>query len=856
MDRSQQSSLAELPATEGDNSTYRTPPVNYEAEQALLAAILTNHRAFERVADFLQPAHFADDLHGRIFEACGKLIERGQIADALTLKNLFEQDDALADVGGGQYLAKLQSSYVSIINAADYGRTIHDLHLRRELIGLGEDVVNDAFDHDPDTSAMAQIETAEQRLYNLAEAGRTEGGFRSFKSAVIEAVEMTEAAFKRDSHVAGVSTGFTDLDKLLGGLHHSDLIILAGRPSMGKAQPLDAKVKTIDGWKTMAQLRLADQLASIDGRGSIVSGIFPQGVRQIYRVTFSDGRSTECCAEHLWRVHYREWDSPRILRTDNVAALLKRKRYQRRMWIDMCSGDFGHDEPLPIDPWLLGVLIGDGNLSGGSVRLSPASNTLLDQVAEAIGQGYTVKAAGGYDYRIVQTEGHRRPGRQGVWPNKIKNALSDLGLWNLRSNEKFIPRLYMTANREARLALLGGLMDTDGWIERWGSLRFGTTSERLADDVVEMARSLGAWCTKHQKRARYTYVGESREGQAAYVCNIHYSDPRSLFTLAEKRQRAAAPRRRRRPVFVSIEPTRKAEARCIAVTHPEHLYVTDSYVVTHNTALATNIAYNTASSRRKETGPDGSPIEVSEVVAFFSLEMSAEQLATRIISEQAHVRSDAMRRGEIRDEEFDRIFETSRHLHGLPLFIDDTPALAVPMLRTRARRLKRQQGLSLIVVDYLQLMRGQSRSENRVQEISEITRGLKAVAKELDVPVLALSQLSRQTEQRDDKRPQLADLRESGSIEQDADVVMFLFREEYYLARERPSQHAKEEDDNFQRRLAKYDELMKKARNKAEVIIAKQRHGPIGIVELHFAGEFTQFNNLVQDDHLPDDVPF
>ncbi|MCH8155791.1 MAG: replicative DNA helicase, partial [Proteobacteria bacterium] len=494
MESTQQNNIAELPRPGGEDSTYRPPPVNYEAEQALLGAILENNHAFERVADFLRPEHFADAAHGRIFEAIGKLIERGQQANAITLKSLFDQDEALAEAGGADYLAKLQSSTITIVNAGDYGRTIYDLYLRRELIALGEDVVNDAFAQDLEVTATDQIEAAEQKLYGLAEAGQTERGLTTFKSAVIEAVNMAEAAFKRDSHVAGVSTGFKNLDRLLGGLHYSDLIILAGRPAMGK------------------------------------------------------------------------------------------------------------------------------------------------------------------------------------------------------------------------------------------------------------------------------------------------------------------------------------------------------------TSLATNIACSAATARQKDTGPDGTVVETPQVVAFFSLEMSAEQLATRIIAEGAEVRSDVIRRGEIRQNQFDKIFETSRALYTLPLFIDDTPALTIGALRTRARRLKRQQGLSLIVVDYLQLMQGPAglRSENRVQEVSEITRGLKAVAKELKVPVLALSQLSRQPEQRDDKRPQLADLRESGSIEQDADVVMFIYREEYYLARERPTQKANESKEKFNERQADYDLRMDEARNKAEVIIAKQRHGPTGTAELQFRGEFTR----------------
>ena len=506
MDGHNTTNVTALRNEESGGAAYREPPVNYEAEQALLGAILANNRAYEKVSDFLRPEHFADEAHGRIYEACGKLIERGQIANAVTLKHLFDHDEALAQVGGAQYLADLQKNFVTIINAADYGRTIHDLHLRRELIALGEDVVNDAFEPNVDINATQQIETAEQRLYNLAEAGSTEGGLKTFKSAVVEAINMAQTALQRDNHVSGVAAGFKDLDRLLGGLHPSDLVIVAARPSMGK------------------------------------------------------------------------------------------------------------------------------------------------------------------------------------------------------------------------------------------------------------------------------------------------------------------------------------------------------------TSLATNIAYNAAATKRKQKGPDGQPIEAPEVVAFFSLEMSAEQLATRIISEQAHVRSDSIRRGEIRDDEFDRIFETSRHLHELPLFIDDTPALSIPALRTRARRLKRQHGLGLLVVDYLQLMQAPAgmRGDNRVQEVSEITRGLKAIAKELNVPVVALSQLSRQTEQRDDKRPQLSDLRESGSIEQDSDVVMFIYREEYYLAREKPSQRMNETTDKFNERLATYQKRLDDTRNVAEIIVAKQRHGPIGTVEMHFTGDFTQFSDLVRDDHLPE----
>ena len=494
------------PLREATPELLRIPPYNTDAEQALLGAILINNAAYLRVSEFLQPEHFGNAVHGRIFAAIGKLLGRGQIANPVTLKNLFDQDGALTEIGGAQYLARLAGAAVTIINAEDYGRAVHDLFLRRELITLGEDVVNDAFRQDLDDPAREQIERAEKKLFDLATAGEPEGGFRAFGNALTSAILNAEAAFKRNGKTVGVATGFVDLDRKLGGLHPSDLIVLAGRPSMGK------------------------------------------------------------------------------------------------------------------------------------------------------------------------------------------------------------------------------------------------------------------------------------------------------------------------------------------------------------TALATNIAFYAAKNYKPPSAPEIRKIaEDGAVVGFFSLEMSAEQLATRILAEESGVSSDRIRRGDVSHEDFDRFVQASQRLAAVKLFIDDTPALSVAALRTRARRLLRQQGLGLIVIDYLQLLRpsNQARSQdNRVQEISEITRGLKALAKELNVPVLALSQLSRAVEQREDKRPMLADLRESGSIEQDADVVMFIFREEYYLSRE-PSRRPDEAESKFSERYQEWRERLEKVHGLGEIIVAKQRHGPIGTVKLRFDAETTKFDNYMAPDHLP-----
>jgi replicative DNA helicase len=274
------------------------------------------------------------------------------------------------------------------------------------------------------------------------------------------------------------------------------------------------------------------------------------------------------------------------------------------------------------------------------------------------------------------------------------------------------------------------------------------------------------------------------------------------------------------------------------------------------TALATNIAFNVAAQRSEAEREHGDLLpELDATVGFYSLEMASEQLATRIVAEKAQLASDKIRRGELNPNEFEKLVLASQQIQKAPFFIDDSPALTVSALRTRARRLKRQHGLALIVVDYLQLLQGSAarRNENRVQEISEITRGLKTLAKELDVPVLALSQLSRAVEQREDKRPQLADLRESGTIEQDADVVMFIFREEYYLTRTEPTYRAEEDDGKFAQRRETWEARMTEVEHKAEIIVAKQRHGPTGKVELRFFAEATKFDNL---EDPTEDQPF
>ncbi len=498
--RKQPSGVSPAEAFAKGGTPYRVAPHNIELEQALLGAILVNNEAFYRVSDFLEPRHFFEPIHQKLYENAGSLIRVGKVATPVTLKTFLPADLDIAGLTASQYLARLAAEATTVINAADYGRNIYDLAIRRSLIVIGEEVVNAAYDAPVDEKPQDQIEQAERSLYELAETGRYDGGFQRFAQALTAAVEMAANAYQRDGKLSGLASGLKDLDRMMGGLQSSDLIILAGRPGMGKS------------------------------------------------------------------------------------------------------------------------------------------------------------------------------------------------------------------------------------------------------------------------------------------------------------------------------------------------------------SLATNIGYNIARSWEGSVAADGHIQSVNGgIVGFFSLEMSAEQLATRIIAEQTEIASYKIRRGEISASDFDRIAEASREMERIPFYIDETGGLSIAQLAARARRLKRQRGLDLLIIDYIQLLQGSSRKaqEGRVQEVTEITTNLKALAKELNIPILALSQLSRAVEARDDKRPQLSDLRESGSIEQDADVVMFVFREEYYLKNKEPRPGTEE--------YFKWQAEMERVHGRAEVIIGKQRHGPTGTVPMQFKAEVTRFADLAEGDQLPAD---
>lgn len=778
-------------------SAAKVPPQNIDAEKSLLGAILIDEEVLADVSEHVSAKDFYDKRHAMIFSGMMRLYEKHQPVDLLTLTDELKRKKELETVGGSTYLTELTNYVPTAAHAEAYAKLVAQKAVRRRLIKASGDISE--LGYDEDTEVQELLEKAEAELFSVSDQSLKQD-LVSIESILTESFDRIEELHRSKGKLRGIRTGYRDLDNMTAGLQRSDLIVLAARPAMGKAQPLDAKVLTQTGWKPMGDIAIGEKLASVDGQASTVTGIFPQGIEQVYRVIFSDGRSTECSGEHLWKIHYRSWPEPRVVTTTEVMRLLTRQRYQKRLWIDIPDGAFGAESDLPVSPWALGILLAEGDFT--NMKISSSDHEIIAKLQVELGPEYALNRINRYDYRIVMTKDSRRRGSR--QPVPLREALRTLGL---RESDKFIPEQYKQASRRHRVAILQGLLDGDGWVERHKSIRFASCSEQLADDVIDLVRSIGGWATKRSKTTHYTYKGEHKTGRPAFVVNINIARPAELFSIDRKKVRAIPTKGRKKPTFISIEPTRKSETQCLMVSHPSKLYITDDYIVTHNTTLVTNLAYNVATIAKQP-------------VLFFSLEMSKEQLVDRMLADASGVDAWNIRTGNLSDSDFSKLSEAMGEMAEAPIFIDDTPGVSVLEMRTKARRAMHEKPLGLIIVDYLQLMQSTGRSDgNRVQEVSEISRGLKLIARELNVPVIALSQLSRSVESRSPQIPQLADLRESGSIEQDADIVMFIYREAYYNP----------ETDR---------------QNITDLIISKHRNGPVGKIELYFHPERLRFMSL------------
>ena len=403
----------------------RIPPHSVEAEQSVIGGLLLDNKAWDHIIGIVGEGDFYRDEHRRIFRQIARLIDKTRPADVVTVAEALDSAGDGEATGGLAYLGELAANTPSAANIRRYAEIVRDRAILRRLVTAGDEIAGLALNpmgRDP----KSLLDEAEAKVFAIAESQtRQQGGFQQINPLLNEVVERIQELHDRDnpSDITGVPTGFVDLDHKTSGLQAGDLIIVAGRPSMGKAQPLDARVRGPGGWKSMGELQVGDAVSSIDGAPSIVTGVFPQGERQVYRVRFSDGRSTECCAEHLWRVCHREWEAPRVVDTARLIVMLGKFRYRNRLWIEPADERFGHGEALPVDPWLLGALLGDGSLSGTALRFSTTSAEMLSRLQARVGEEMAVVPAGGCDYRIVQGDRGHCPGLAGNRPNPLIAAL-------------------------------------------------------------------------------------------------------------------------------------------------------------------------------------------------------------------------------------------------------------------------------------------------------------------------------------------------------------------------------------------------------------------------------------------------
>ncbi len=524
---------------------------------------------------------------------------------------------------------------------------------------------------------------------------------------------------QRSGRRSGVPFGFPYLDEVSSGAQPADTVALVGRPSQGKSQPLDAVIVTVDDVKRMKELKIGDSLASIDGEESKVLDIYPQGKRQVYRVSFSDGRSAECDGSHLWEVSFRQWKEPRVVTTEKLKEMLKRKRFCKRLHVPLCSGDFGNNEKLPLDPWLVGFLLGDGSLTQ-CVGFSTGDYELVEKVqATVLPMGYTAVSRGNRSYSIVSVG-------SGSPINKIGKILEELSMLGKKSPQKTIPDCYMRASKSARFDLLRGLMDTDGTVGEDHAVTFSSSSKEMAVQVVSLVRSLGGTASVTPKKTNRLL---------SYRVGIKFEHPKQLFSLKRKRERCLEKRQRLgvpRPVRLTVSKVEfvgTKECQCIRVSHPSGLYLTEDYVVTHNSYILMNMA-NYA-------------YDHGETPLVATYEMAPVQCARRILALRTHVSATTIRLGRLSYWGREKVLTDIGRLgdmSGRPFHLmQGTLKSTVEDLVLRVQELRP----TVVYVDGAYLLRTASKNASRWERVSETAEYLKMIASEFAIPVIATYQFNR-----------------------------------------------------------------------------------------------------------------
>jgi replicative DNA helicase len=767
-------------APRGNEDFERTPPHDIAAEQCVLGGMLLSKDAISDVLEVIKGPDYYRPAHQIVHEVILDLYGRGEPADAVTVAAELTRRGDIGRMGGAPYLHTLIASVPTAANAGYYARIVRERAILRRLVEVGTRIVQLGYSGDGDADEL--VDRAEAEVYGVTDR-RVSEDYAPLSEIMPGALDEIEAIGSRGGSLTGVPTGFADLDALTNGLHPGQMIVIAARPAIGKALALDTPLPTSSGWTTMGEVQVGDWLLGADGQPTpVVAATEVMTGRPCYEVEFSDGTVIVADAEHQWRTTTDQG----TVTTVGLAASLNTSATGRpsRAIAVAEPADFPVRD-LPFPPYALGAWLGCG--LSREARLTTADPEIMMQIE---GEGLlTVKEAGLEPHGLI-----RLPGRGGA--EAILRRLDLL-------EDKHIPRDYLRASQAQRRALLAGLLDTAGYVAGDGSVRLAVTSQRLAADTGELVLSLGYLATTTAEPG----PGHGPAGPSGYVVAFTATD--KVFRLTRKLAQQDTRGRPDAPgwLIADVRPVASVPVRCVQVGNGDHMYLAGpTWIPTHNSTLALDLARAAA-------------VHASLTTVIFSLEMSRNEITMRLLSAEARVALHSMRTGQLGDEDWSRLARRMSEVADAPLFIDDSPNMSMMEIRAKCRRLKQRNDLKLVIIDYLQLMSSPKRVENRQQEVSELSRSLKLLAKELGVPVIALSQLNRGPEQRTDKRPMLSDLRESGSIEQDSDMVILLHREDAY---ERESPRAGE----------------------ADFIVAKHRNGPTTTVTVAFQGHYSRFVDM------------
>lgn len=730
----------------------RQMPCSLEAENAIIGGLLIDSNAFKEIESIIKSDDFYLEKNKLIFSAVERLNAKHSVIDMVTVMQELMSMGKLDDIGGPYELSQATNAVTSSSHIKYHAEIVKEKSTARKLIELSSTIVDKSFEQsDPINETIEYLEKAITEVNTSSSDNACISLAEALKLSTDKAAEIQ--SMREKGIDISIKTGLTDLNREFnGGFRAPDLIIIGGRPSMGKALRMDAKILTVDGFVLNKDLKIGDKIASIDGKESFVTGIYPQGIVETYEIEFSDGRIIECCKDHLWEVNSSKFKNKTlVLSTLQIKDRLTKKRYKGRMSIPMYCGIFGVKKDFIINPYLIGVLIGDGSLTSGVEWCKP-DIYIAEKISKMIDKNHSVKSYSGNRFSIIGTKGK----------NIYLNELRKLGLYNTHSYERFIPTEYMNSSREQRLELLNGLLDTDGDIDKLGSISFNSTSERLANDVQKLCWSLGYRCSIRRRKSMLNGI----RMRDSFRLHISGENQYELFSLPRKKERIKI--RKVKPLtIISVKEKSICECQCISVSHDRSLYITDDYIVTHNTQFSLHFAKHAALSNKQ--------------VLFISIEMTASQLADRLILEDESISMYNLRTGLLSSDEWKAIDAQAGKLYNLNINIADSHNIRyINNIKSEARRMKRQSKLDILFIDYLGLIKTNMKFGTRDLEIGYITGELKSLAKELNIPIVLLSQLSRPPKGMTVKEPQLEDLRESGNIEQDADVVLFIHRPSYY----------------------------------------------------------------------------